>query len=224
MTRNILLLVTSHNELGDTGQSTGLYLSEFAHAYQCFVKAGYHIQVASPLGGPAPIDPKSLSEEYTSYVKYVQQTQLFQSIHPEAYDAFFVVGGHGVMWDLPHHAEAQKLLVAAFEQGKIVAAVCHGPAALISLRLSHGLPLLRGRRVTGFSDDEEAAIGLTEMLPFTVEDALKQAGAHYTSAPNWQSHVVIDEQLITGQNPASALAVSQAVIHSLSLQSFTVSS
>ncbi len=216
MTQKILFLVTSHSDLGDTGQPTGLYLPEFAHPYEAFSKSGYSIEVASPHGGSAPIDPKSTSEELALYTRYVQQTIPLKDIDPKEYDAFFVVGGHGVMWDLPNNLDVQRILVSAFEQGKILAAVCHGPAALVNLCLSNGHSLLQGRQVTGFSNNEEATIGLTHVMPFLLEDALKKAGADYTCMSNWQAHVVIDGQLITGQNPASALEISQAVINSLS--------
>lgn len=217
----ILLIVTSHRDLGNTGQSTGSYLPELAYSYQAFTRAGYSVQVASPLGGEAPIDPKSISEELALYRRHVQQTAALQDIDPNEYDAFFVVGGHGVMWDLPNNPDVERILVSGFEQGKILAAVCHGPAALVNLHLSNDRSLLQGRQITGFSNNEEATIGLTDVVPFLLEDALKQAGAYYISSPNWQSHVVVDGQLITGQNPASALPTSQAVINALS--SFTLS-
>lgn len=153
-----------------------------------------------------------MSEEAAYYSAYLQHTLPFEEVYAEDYDAFFVVGGYGVMWDLSHNSALQRLLLTAFGQGKVLSAVCHGAAALAYLRLSNGAFILHGRHVTGFSNNEESAIGLRNVMPFSVEDALKRAGVHYSCELNWQSHVVVDGQFITGQNPASALAVSQVIV------------
>ena len=216
MSQRILFIVTSHAQLGSTEQLTGLYLSELARPYEVFSQLGYQIAVASPSGGDAPIDPKSLSDELSEYIPLTQGTLPLAQIMPSDYDVFFIVGGHGTVWDLPNNAELQRILPDAYAQGKVIAAVCHGPAALVNLKTNRGEYLIQNKQVTGFTNEEEAAVKLTNVLPFLLEDALKQAGGKYISKPNWQTNVVVDEQLITGQNPASARAVAEAVIRILS--------
>jgi putative intracellular protease/amidase len=211
MKKKILLIVTGHYTLGDTGRATGLSLPTLALPYEVFLQAGYQVAVASPQGGPAPLDPQSILEELKPYMLFTQQTLPLHSIMPEAYDAFFVVGGHGVMWDLPEHPALQHLLPSAFDKGKVIAAVCHGPAALVHLKQPDGHLLLKGKKVTGFSNHEEAAIGLAQIVPFLLEDTLQATGAVYSCVSNGQAHVVIDGHLVTGQNPASARGVGEAV-------------
>lgn len=216
MSQRILFIVTSHAQLGSTEQMTGLYLSELARPCEVFSQLGYQIAVASPSGGDAPIDPKSLSDELSEYIPLSQGTLPLSQIMPSDYDVFFIVGGHGTVWDLPNNAELQRILPDAYAQGKVIAAVCHGPAALVNLKTNRGEYLIQNKRVTGFTNEEEAAVKLTNVVPFLLEDALKQAGGKYISKPNWQTNVVVDDQLITGQNPASARAVAEAVIRLLS--------
>lgn len=223
MSQRILFIVTSHAQLGSTEQMTGLYLSELARPYEVFSQLGYQIAVASPSGGDAPIDPKSLSDELSEYIPLSQGTLPLAQIMPSDYDVFFIVGGHGTVWDLPNNAELQRILPDAYAQGKVIAAVCHGPAALVNLKTNRGEYLIENKRVTGFTNEEEAAVKLTNVVPFLLEDALKQAGGKYISKPNWQTNVVVDEQLITGQNPASARAVAEAVIRLLSATLASVS-
>ena len=212
MSKNVLLIVTSHAQLGDTGRQTGLYLSEFAHPYEVFSQAGFGITVASPQGGDAPVDPKSLSDELQPYVQYTRNTLPLNQIRPEKFDAFFVVGGHGTMWDLPGNADLQRILPLAYSQGKALAAVCHGPAALVRLKNPDGGFLIQGKRVAGFSNAEEHAAQLSQVMPFLLEDELKRAGGLYQEAPVWQAKVAIDGQLVTGQNPASARGVAEAIV------------
>lgn len=212
MPKQVLMIVTSYSSLGNTGKSTGLYLSELAHPYQVLSLAGFKITVASPNGKDAPIDPKSLSEEFAPYAKLAKNTLSLKDIKVEDYDAYFVVGGHGVMWDLPDHAQLQRILLAAYAQNKVIAAVCHGPAALVRLKNPDGSFTIEGKRVTGFTNDEEEAIGLTQVVPFLLEDGLKNAGGKFVKAPNWQANVVVDDRLVTGQNPASAKGVAEAII------------
>jgi putative intracellular protease/amidase len=212
MSKHVLLIVTSHAQLGDTGRQTGLYLSEFAHPYEVFSRAGFEISVASPQGGDAPVDPKSLSDELQPYMQYTRNTLSLNQIRPEKFAAFFVVGGHGTMWDLPGNAELQRMLPLALSQGKAVAAVCHGPAALVQLKNPDGSSLIQGKRVAGFSNDEERAAQLSQVMPFLLEDELKRAGGLYQQAPVWQANVARDGQLVTGQNPASAKGVAEAVV------------
>lgn len=212
MSKQVLMIVTSHSSLGDTGKQTGLYLSELAHPYEILSKAGFDIRVASPKGKDAPIDPKSLSEEFAPYAKLAKNTLSLKDIKVEDYNAYFVVGGHGVMWDLPHNAELQRILTTAYAQNKVIAAVCHGPAALVQLKNPDGSFTLEGKRVTGFTNDEEEAIGLTQVMPFLLEDGLKNAGGEFVKVPKWQANVVVDDRLVTGQNPASAKGVAEAVV------------
>jgi putative intracellular protease/amidase len=216
--KTILMLVTGHETLGETGKATGTYLPELTHPYEVFVQAGYQVEVASPQGGQAPYDPASLSEVLLPSLPLLKNTLAFDDIQIENYDAFFLVGGHGVMWDLPEHPALIALLQHAWEQGKILSAVCHGPAGLLHLTTSEGRALLDGKQVTGFSNEEEAAMGLSQVMPFLLEDALRHCGGRYASAPAWQSHVVQDGQLVTGQNPASARGVAQAVCDLLQQQ------
>lgn len=204
MNKRVVLIVTSHSKLGNTGMTTGVYLPEFAHPYEIFEQAGFEISVASPLGGSAPIDPKSLSNELSRFFGLVKATLPLSEVAPKDYDAFFIVGGHGTVWDLPNNAQLQRILPQAYVQGKVVAAVCHGPAALINLKDANDQFLIKGKKVTGFTNQEEAAVNLTEIVPFLLEDSLKQSGGKFIGKPNWQENVVVDERLITGQNPTSA--------------------
>lgn len=211
MAKRILMIVTSNDRMGDAGPRTGLYLPELAHPYEVLTQAGCLVDVASPHGGAAPIDPKSLSDDLLSYVPLTENTLRLADVDPATYDAYLVVGGHGGMWDLPDNAQLQRLLPLAYQAGKVIAAVCHGPAALTLLKKQNGTPLIEGTRVTGFTNDEEEAAGLTKTMPFLLEDALKRAGAKYLKAANWQAHVVVDGTIVTGQNPASARGVGEAI-------------
>ena len=222
MSKRVLFIVTSHAQLGSTNQLTGLYLPELAHPCETFYPLGYQIAVASPLGGDAPIDPKSMSDELAEYVPLTQGTLPLAQINVADYDVFFIVGGHGTVWDLPDNAELQRILPAAYAQGKVVAAVCHGPAALVNLKTERGEYLIHGKQVTGFTNAEEAAVKLTDVVPFLLEDALRRAGGNYVGKPNWQANVVVDDQLVTGQNPASAREVAAAIVKILSAQMASV--
>lgn len=211
MKQKVLMIVTSHNILGITGKATGLYLPELAHPYEVLVEAGCDITVASPKGGDAPIDPGSITSEIEKYAPLAKNTKALYAIKPEDYDAYMVVGGHGTMWDLAFNADLNRILPAAFSQGKIVAAVCHGPVALTHLKNPDGAFMIRNKRVTGFTNEEEFAAGLTKVMPFLLEDKLIKAGATYLKKPNWAAHVVVDGNLVTGQNPASAKGVGEAM-------------
>lgn len=215
MSPRVLMIVTGHDRLGATGKATGLYLSEFAHPYAVFQHAGYRIDVASPRGGDAPIDPNSMAPELADYVPHTRRTLAFAAIDAAAYDAYFVVGGHGTMWDLPDDPILARLLPQAYAQGKILAAVCHGPAALARLRDAGGRYLIAGKRVAGFSNAEEQAAQLSKVVPFLLEDALTAAGGRYSCAPLWQAHVAVDARIVTGQNPASAQGVAEVVVQLL---------
>ncbi|MBY9080553.1 type 1 glutamine amidotransferase domain-containing protein [Paenibacillus sp. HN-1] len=218
MAKKVLMVVTNHSEINKDRQ-TGIWLSEFAEAYIEFTKKGYEVTVASPLGGKSPVDPGSVDEntaqELLDARRYLEQTLKLDEVSYEKFDAIFLPGGHGTMYDLPASVKLQELLKDFYEAGKIVAAVCHGPAGLVGATLSNGQPLVAGKRVSAFTDREEAETGLNSLLPFLLESKIRELGAIYVAAPNWSSHYETDGNLITGQNPQSTLAVAQAVIEKL---------
>ncbi|AKG34130.1 type 1 glutamine amidotransferase domain-containing protein [Paenibacillus durus] len=218
MAKKVLIVVTNHTEVHE-GKSTGIWLSEFAEAHIEFTKKGYELLVASPLGGKAPVDPGSVDantpQEILDAEKYLENTKKLDEVSAEGFDAIFLPGGHGTMYDLPDNATLQKLLRDFYEGNKIVAAVCHGPAGLVGATLSNGQPLVAGKRVSAFTDREEAQTTLDQHLPFLLESKIRDLGAIYVAAPNWTSHYEVDGNLITGQNPQSTLAVTKAVIEKL---------
>ncbi|MGN7760804.1 type 1 glutamine amidotransferase domain-containing protein [Paenibacillus helianthi] len=218
MAKKVLIVVTNHTEI-HAGKPTGIWLSEFAEAYMGFTNQGYEILVASPLGGKAPVDPGSVDEntpkEILDAEKYLENTTKLDEVSAEGFNAIFLPGGHGTMYDLPDNQALQKLLRDFYEADKIVAAVCHGPAGLVGATLSSGQPLVAGKRVNAFTDREEADTTLDKHLPFLLESKLRDLGAIYVAAPNWTSHYEVDGNLITGQNPQSTVAVTQAVIAKL---------
>jgi len=221
--KNVLMIVTSHERLGSTDTKTGFWLEELAAPYQEFVRAGARVEIASPRGGKPPADPKSEKEPSAAVVAFqadaAARAKLESSLRledlREAYDAYFVVGGHGVMWDLADNQPLATLLAKAYENGKVVAAVCHGPAALVNVRLSNGKPLIAQRRVTGFSNAEEEAVGLAKVVPFALETELRERGGKYESGALWQPFAVRDERLVTGQNPASSALAAQQTLEAL---------
>lgn len=215
-----LIVVTSHSQMGNTGKVTGYYLPEVSHPYAALVAKGIEVDIASPLGGKAPLDPTSLDlkdpinkkfyEEVSTKSK-LDRTLALESINPKDYAAIVYAGGHGTMWDFPTNSAIQRVTAEIFENGGVVAAVCHGPAALVNVKLSNGKYLVDGKKVGAFSNAEEEAAGLTRVMPFLLETELKKRGASYSKADLWKSHVVVDGKLVTGQNPASAGAVGEAV-------------
>jgi putative intracellular protease/amidase len=219
----ILMIVTSHERLGETGLKTGFWLEELAVPYREFVRAGAEVVVASPNGGRAPADPKSEKSDSVDVKEFLadagaraklEATRRIDAID-EKYDAVFVAGGHGVMWDLANSAELAELLAKTFEAGGVVAAVCHGPAALVGVMLSNGRPLVAGRRVAGFSNEEEKAAELDRIVPFLLESKLTELGGRYERGPNWKSFVVRDGKLVTGQNPASSRDAARATLEAI---------
>lgn len=218
MPKKILMVVTNHTKIAE-GKTTGVWLSEFAEAYSEFTKKGYDVTVASPLGGISTPDPGSIDDQTPQEVldskKYLQDTVKLDDVSSESFDAIFLPGGHGAMFDLPDNKKLQELLREFYEAGKIVSAVCHGPAGLVGATLSNGRPLVAGKRVNAFTDTEEAQTGLEPVLPFLLESKIRDLGAIFVAAPNWSSHVEADGNLITGQNPQSTLAVARAVIEKL---------
>lgn len=218
MAKKVLIVVTNHAEIYE-GRSTGIWLTEFAEAYLEFVEKGYNVTVASPLGGRGPIDPGSIDsatpQRLLDTQKHLENTLKLAEVASNEFDAIFLPGGHGTMYDLPDNRKLQELLRDFYEAGKIVAAVCHGPAGLVGAKLSNGNPLVAGKRISAFTDREEAATTLDRHLPFLLESKLRDLGAIYVAAPNWTIHYEVDGNLITGQNPQSTLVVTQAVIAQL---------
>ena len=211
----ILMVLTSHDKLGDTGRKTGFWLEEFAAPYYTFKEAGEEITLASPKGGQPPFDPKSNEPEFqtdltrryladTETQKLLANTVRLDSVRPEDFDTVFYPGGHGPMWDLAEDPVSAKLMESMIAAGKPIALVCHAPGALRHVKAADGKPLVQGKKVTGFANTEEAAVGLTKVAPFLVEDELKRLGGIYSKADDWQPYVVTDGLLITGQNPASS--------------------
>ncbi|RYE80270.1 MAG: type 1 glutamine amidotransferase domain-containing protein [Oxalobacteraceae bacterium] len=211
----ILMVLTSHDQLGDTGKKTGFWLEEFAAPYYVFKDAGADITLATPKGGQPPLDPKSdapdAQTDATRRFKADAESQRalastvpLSGIRVEEYDAVFYPGGHGPLWDLAEDADSIRVIETMFKAGKQVALVCHAPGVLRNTRGADGKPLVNGRKVTGFTNTEEEAVQLTKVVPFLVEDMLKQNGGDYSKGADWQSYVVSDDNLITGQNPASS--------------------
>ncbi|MDP4162818.1 MAG: type 1 glutamine amidotransferase domain-containing protein [Bacillota bacterium] len=219
MTKHILLVVTTADKMNEDHE-TGLWLSEFGEAYVEFAKLGYDITVASPKGGKAPIDDRSLEgevpQEIIDTAKYLENTVKLEDIKDaSAYDAIFLPGGHGTMFDLPDNTKLQELTRDMFEANKIVAAVCHGPAGLVGVKLSDGTPLVAGKTITTFTDDEERETTLDRFMPFLLETRLRELGANVIVKENWANHVQVDGNLITGQNPQSTESVAKEVVKML---------
>ncbi|KAF1067274.1 MAG: Protein/nucleic acid deglycase 1 [Pseudomonas citronellolis] len=223
-TLKVLIILTSHATLGDTGRPTGVWLEELSTPYYAFVDAGAQVDIASVAGGQVPIDPHSLEapgknpasverflKDPTAQHK-VELSARLDGVSDSGYAAIFLPGGHGTMWDLPDNPHLAALLGHAWANGKVLAAVCHGPAGLLGVRDEHGQPLLAGRQVSGFSNSEENAAGLTHAVPFLLESRIRALGAHYQSGPDFAAYAVRDGRLVTGQNPASSAKVAQLVL------------
>ena len=211
----ILIVLTSHDKLGDTGKPTGFWLEEFAAPYYVFKDAGAEIVLASPKGGQPPLDPKSdapdAQTEMTKRFKndaegqaLLANTHKLDEVSVEDFDAVFYPGGHGPLWDLTGNAKSIALIESFIQARKPVAAVCHAPAALVQVRGADGEYLVKGKQVTGFTNTEEEGVQLTEVVPFLLEDKLKEIGGDYSKGPDWASYVRVDGLLVTGQNPASS--------------------
>jgi len=220
---NILFVLTSHDRLGTTGERTGFWLEEFAAPYYAFLDAGASITLSSPKGGQPPVDPKSaLPENQTEATRRLEadataQAQLavtrkLVDLSATAFDAIFFPGGHGPMWDLVVDTTSIALIEAFAKAGKPVAAVCHAPVALTNARGPDDKFLVSGKRVTGFSNEEEQAIGLASVVPFLLEDRIRERGGLYRRGPLWAPHVEVDGKLVTGQNPASSVPVARSLL------------
>jgi len=221
----ILMVLTSHDQLGNTGLKTGFWLEEFAAPYYVFKDAKSEITIASPKGGQPPLDPKSDEPDFqtpaTCRFKEDADAQAIlanslklSEVSPDDFDAVFYPGGHGPLWDLTEDQSSISLIEVMFADGKTVAAVCHAPAVFRHTEGPDGSPLVEGKSVTGFSNSEEAAVELTDIVPFLLENELIAIGANYSKSSDWHPYVITDGNLITGQNPASSEAVAQAVLKS----------
>jgi putative intracellular protease/amidase len=219
----ILMVLTSHDQLGNTGKKTGFWLEEFAAPYYAFKDAGAQLTLASPKGGQPPLDPKSdepdAQTEATERFRKdsvaqsaLASTVLLSSVKADDYDAIFYPGGHGPLWDLAEDQHSIALIEAFYNAGKPVAAVCHAPGVLRHAKSADGQPLVKGKQVTGFTNSEEDAVQLTDVVPFLVEDELKAKGGIFSKGPDWASYVRTDGLLLTGQNPASSQATAEALL------------
>ncbi|OGB23737.1 MAG: dimethylallyltransferase [Burkholderiales bacterium RIFCSPLOWO2_02_FULL_57_36] len=222
----ILMILTSHDTLGNTGKKTGFWLEEFAAPYYVFKDAGADITLASPKGGQPPLDPKSdEADSQTEATRRFKQDPAAQAalastinlsdVSADDFDAVFYPGGHGPLWDLAENRHSIQLIETMYAAGKPVSAVCHAPGVLRHAKAADGSPLVQGKKVTGFTNTEEAAVQLTDIVPFLVEDELAKNGGKYSKGGDWQSYIVTDGNLITGQNPASSEAVAKEVLRQL---------
>jgi len=219
----IVMVLTSHDQLGDTGRKTGFWLEEFAAPYFVFRDAGVELTLASPKGGQPPIDPKSdLPENQTGAMtrfkkdptaqKTLANTVKLADVKSQDFDTVFYVGGHGPMWDLAESPVSIALLESFYNSDKPIALVCHSPGVLRHVTYN-GAPLVKGKRVTGFTNEEEEEVHLTNVVPFLVEDELQRLGANFEKVSNWQPHSIVDGRLVTGQNPASSTSAAQALLN-----------
>lgn len=219
----ILMIMTSHDKMGDTGHKTGIWLEEFAAPYYRFKDEGVEITLASPKGGQPPLDPNSQAQDALTDAterfdqdadaqKAFANTVTLDGLKADDYDALFYPGGHGPLWDLANDTKSIALIEAFVAQDKPVAAVCHGPAALVGAKGTDGKPLVSGKNVTGFTNDEEKAVGLEDVVPLSIEDEFKKLGGHYTKKDMWASYAVVDGKLVTGQNPGSSEATADEVM------------
>lgn len=219
----ILMVLTSHDRLGETGKKTGFWLEEFAAPYYIFRDAGINVVLASPAGGHPPLDPKSDepdaqsadTERFRKDIAAQQalaNTQQLGNIDSSKFDAVFYAGGHGPLWDLAEDRQSIELIESFYANGKPVGAVCHAPGVLKRAKKPNGSPLVAGKRVTGFSNSEESAVGLTNVVPFLVEDALRGLGGNYEKTHDWGSFAITDGHLVTGQNPASSVAAAEELL------------
>jgi len=221
----VLMVATSHDTLGKSGEETGIWLSEFTHAYIEFEKAGFDIVVASPVAKNIPIDKRSIKntdKESLEFLTNPEKRAIFDNskalseVKKENFDIIYLVGGHGVMWDFPQNSDLKQILVKMAEKQNIISAVCHGPSGFIDVNYENGKSIIEGIKITGFSNTEEDAIKFTKHVPFSLEDELVRDGAIYSQAKkDFDSHIVVDKNFVTGQNPASAKAVALQVVQKL---------
>lgn len=228
---HIAIIATSNGRMGDTGDRTGFHYEELATPYLAFTQAGYNVTFASPKGGNPPADPSSLADnpddQPESVRRFLADEEALAALEnstelgvlePDGFDAVYLPGGHGTMWDFPENSVLAKFVSAVYENGGVVGAVCHGPAGLVGAKLSDGEPLVKNRAVNSFTDEEERRIGKDKVVPFLLETKLRELGARFEGSAPFERHVVRDGRLVTGQNPASAQGVADgmiAAIHAL---------
>ncbi|WP_437887220.1 type 1 glutamine amidotransferase domain-containing protein [Phytobacter sp. V91] len=219
----VLMVLTSHSELGNTGNKTGFWLEEFAAPYYAFKDAGAEVVLVSPAGGQPPLDPKSDLADFQTEMTYrfkadpaaqyaLAHTLKLDTVRQEEFDTLFYPGGHGPLWDLAESADSIALIEAFERADKPIGFVCHAPGVLRHVKAASGEALIKGRRVTGFTNGEEADVALTDIVPFLIEDEFIALGADYQKGPNWAPFIVEDGKLITGQNPASSEGVAKALL------------
>ncbi len=225
----ILIVLTSHDQLGNTGRKTGFWLEELAAPYYVFKDAGAELVLASPLGGQPPLDPKSNEPDFQTEATHrfeadaeanhaLSTTVVLSKVNQADYDAIFYPGGHGPLWDLAEDKDSIRMISSTLIANKPVALVCHAPGVLRHVKNADDSPLVKGKKVTGFTNSEEAAVGLTDIVPFLVEDELIHNGGNYSKGDDWQSYVVQDGLLITGQNPASSSEAAELLLQTLARQ------
>jgi putative intracellular protease/amidase len=222
MKKKILFVVTSHDKKGDTGEDTGYYLGEVSHPWEVLHKAGYEIDFVSPKGGTPPVDGFDLKDpvnkefwENKEYKNKIDHSLQPSQVDTKNYAAIFYAGGHGAMWDFADNTELANIASKIYENGGIVSAVCHGPAGLVNIKLNNGKYLVDGKKINAFTNEEEAEVKLTDVVPFLLEDRLKERGAKFEKSGLWQNHVVSDQRVITGQNPQSAKSVGETILKEL---------
>jgi putative intracellular protease/amidase len=224
--KKVLVVLPSHDQLGNTGQKTGFWLEEFTDPYYKFIDSGYEVTIASPRGGKPPVDPKSTQKENQSESTQrfekdksaqakLENTLVLSQVSASDYDTLFLPGGHGPMWDLSSDENMKKIVEDFYSDKKIVSAVCHGPAGLLQATDRNGNSILKGKKITGFTDNEESAVGLTKAVPFSLENRMKELGGKFEKGQDFKPFVISDGQLITGQNPKSALPAAEKVIEIL---------
>ena len=219
--KDVLIVLTSHNKMGDLDEKTGFWLSEMTHPYYVLVDAGVNVDIASIEGAMAPIDPRSMELDDKSNQRFLDDKKLMAmvinsvplaEVDASDYDAVIYAGGHGTMWDFSNNPVVNEFTAKIYESQGITAAICHGPAAFTDVKLSNGEYLVAGKKVAAFTNEEEEIVKLTDAVPFLLQDKLVERGAKHVYAKPWQSNVVVDERLVTGQNPQSAHAVGEAVL------------
>ncbi|WP_213278260.1 type 1 glutamine amidotransferase domain-containing protein [Chryseobacterium indologenes] len=222
MKKKILFVVTSHDKKGSTGEDTGYYLGEVSHPWEVLHKAGYEIDFVSPKGGTPPVDGFDLKDpvnkefwENKEYKNKIDHSMTPSQVNPKEYSTIFYAGGHGAMWDFADNNELSDIAAKIYENGGIVAGVCHGPAGLVNIKLNNGKYLVDGKKINAFTNEEEAEVKLTDVVPFLLENKLKERGAQFEKSGLWQNHVVTDQRVITGQNPQSAKSVGEAILKEL---------
>lgn len=222
MKQKVLFVVTSHNQKGSTGEATGYYLSEVTHPWEVLHNAGYEIDFVSPEGGTPPVDGFNLEDpinkkfwENKEYKHKINNTKTPVEVNAADYAAIHYAGGHGTMWDFADNIEIAKIATIIYENGGVISAVCHGPAGLVNIKLSNGKYLVDGKKINSFTNEEEIAVKLEKVVPFMLETKLIERGAKFEKSGLWQPHVVIDQRVITGQNPQSAQGVGEALLKEL---------